>query len=324
MNSFENDDPQLSQIYNNSGNIFSSLFGEIGKVIVGQKESVEQIVIAILCNGHALVESNPGLGKTLTISTISKSMDLSFSRIQCTPDLMPADITGTHFVEEIEGTKKFKFEQGPVFANIVLADEINRASPKTQSALLEALQEKQVTAGNETFTLDKPFFVLATQNPIEMEGTFPLPEAQLDRFLFKIQVTYPSFEEELEIVNRYTLIDIPRVQKAITKKELFYLQRLTREIPISEDLKSRVIKIVMSTREWKEHIEYGASPRASIGLILAAKARALIHGRNYVNSEDIEKMAYPVLRHRLVLTFESERRGITTEQVIGEILSKIK
>ncbi len=324
MNSFENDDPQLSQIYNNSGNIFSSLFGEIGKVIVGQNESVEQIVIAILCNGHALVESNPGLGKTLTISTISKSMDLSFSRIQCTPDLMPADITGTHFVEEIEGTKKFKFEQGPVFANIVLADEINRASPKTQSALLEAMQEKQVTAGNETFTLDKPFFVLATQNPIEMEGTFPLPEAQLDRFLFKIQVTYPSFEEELEIVNRYTLIDIPRVQKAITKKELFYLQRLTREIPISEDLKSRVIKIVMSTREWKEHIEYGASPRASIGLILAAKARALIHGRNYVNSEDIEKMAYPVLRHRLVLTFESERRGITTEQVIGEILSKIK
>ncbi|AEH60509.1 ATPase associated with various cellular activities AAA_3 [Methanosalsum zhilinae DSM 4017] len=324
MNSFENDDPQLSQIYNNSGNMFSSLFGEIGKVIVGQKESVEQIVIAILCNGHALVESNPGLGKTLTISTISKTMDLSFSRIQCTPDLMPADITGTHFVEEIGGTKKFKFEPGPVFANIVLADEINRASPKTQSALLEAMQEKQVTAGNETFVLDKPFFVLATQNPIEMEGTFPLPEAQLDRFLFKIQVTYPSFEEELEIVNRYTLIDIPQVQKAITKKELFYLQRLTREIPISEDLKSRVIKIVMSTREWKEHIEYGASPRASIGLILAAKARALIHGRNYVNAEDIEKMAYPVLRHRLVLTFESERRGITAEQVIGEILSKVK
>ncbi|MCD4702936.1 MAG: MoxR family ATPase [Methanosarcinaceae archaeon] len=314
----------LSQTYHNAGDAFSALFNEMSKIIVGQKETIEQIVIAILCNGHTLVESNPGLGKTLTISTISKAMDLNFSRIQCTPDLMPADITGTHIIEERGGTKEFKFEPGPIFANIVLADEVNRASPKTQSALLEAMQEKQVTVGNDTFILDKPFFLLATQNPIEMEGTFPLPEAQLDRFLLKILMDYPTFDEEKEVVRRYTMVDVPQVKRVIGKQTVLQLQKLTREVPIAEDIKARAIRIVMATRTWTEHLEYGASPRASIGLILAAKARALIHGRNYVSQEDIDVMAYPILRHRIILTFESERRGISQDQVIKEILNQIK
>lgn len=314
----------LTQTYRVAGDMFATLFKEIGKVVVGQDETVEQIIIAILCNGHALVESNPGLGKTLTISTIAKALDLNFSRIQCTPDLMPADITGTHIIEDVGGSKQFKFEAGPIFANIVLADEINRASPKTQSALLEAMQEKQITVGNDTFLLEQPFFILATQNPIEMEGTFPLPEAQLDRFLLKILVDYPKYEDEIEIVNRYTRSIMPTVSKVVNKNSLLDLQRLTRDVPIADDIKSRVIKIVMSTRIKNEFIEYGASPRASIGLILAAKARALIKGRNYVSNEDIDAMAYPVLRHRIILTFESERKGITTDQVIRNILEKIK
>ncbi|WP_407356931.1 AAA family ATPase [Methanolobus sp. WCC5] len=314
----------LSQTYKMAGDMFATLFNEIGKVVVGQKASVEQIIIAILCNGHALVESNPGLGKTLTISTISKSMDLNFSRIQCTPDLMPADITGTHIIEESNGHKEFKFEPGPIFANIVLADEINRASPKTQSALLEAMQEKQITVGNDTFMLEQPFFILATQNPIEMEGTFPLPEAQLDRFLLKILVDYPSYEDEIEIVNRYTRSIMPSVAKVVNKNTLLDLQKLTRDVPVAEDIRNRAIKIVMSTRIKSEFIEYGASPRASIGIILAAKARALIQGRNYVSAEDIDAMAYPVLRHRIVLTFEAERRGISTDQVIKSIVEKIR
>lgn len=314
----------LTQTYQNIGETFQNIFDEIGKVIVGQKNTVEQIIIAILCDGHALVESNPGLGKTLTISTIAKVTELDFSRIQCTPDLMPADVTGTHIIEERDGKKMFKFEQGPVFANIVLADEVNRASPKTQSALLESMQEKQVTVGNDTYILDKPFFVLATQNPIEMEGTYPLPEAQLDRFMFKILVDYPTFDDELNIVNRYTITETPQVNRIIDKDTLLELQKLSREVPISDELKTRVIKIVMTTRQWGEHIEYGASPRASIGLILASKARALIHGRNYVSHEDIETMAYPILRHRIILTFESERRGVSKDQVIKKILENVK
>ncbi|MBC7085326.1 MAG: MoxR family ATPase [Methanomethylovorans sp.] len=314
----------LSQTYRLASEMFNALFTEIGKVIVGQQEYVEQMIIAMLCNGHALVESNPGLGKTLTISTIAKVMDLRFSRIQCTPDLMPADITGTNIIEEQGGIKSFKFQPGPVFANIVLADEINRASPKTQSALLEAMQEKQITVANDTYLLDKPFFILATQNPIEMEGTFPLPEAQLDRFLLKILLDYPTFEQELSIVDRYTRMDMPQVRKIMNKSTLLDLQKLTTEVPISDQLKSRAVKIVLATRQNNEHIEYGASPRASIGLIMAAKARALIKGRNYVSNEDIEVMAYPILRHRIGLSFESERRGITPDQMVKGILAQVK
>ncbi len=310
--------------YKSSKGVFKELLEEIGKVIVGQHEAIEHILIAILCNSHALVESNPGLAKTLTISTISKALDLKFNRIQCTPDLMPSDITGTYIIEDVGGKKQYRFEPGPVFANIVLADEINRASPKTQSALLEAMQEKQVTIGNKTYPLDKPFFILATQNPIEMEGTYPLPEAQLDRFLLKILMDYPAIEDENEIVNRYTKNIIPSVKQVVSKSEVLELQKLTRDVPIAEDIKKRAIKIVFATRAKSEHIEYGASPRASIGIILAAKARALMRGRNYVSTEDIDTMAYPVLRHRVILTFESERKGMTTDQVISDILKNVK
>ncbi|KKG07871.1 MoxR family ATPase [Methanosarcina sp. 2.H.A.1B.4] len=324
MNENNIDSGQASATYQNAGRIFKNFFEEIGTVIVGQDRVVEQIIISILCEGHALVESNPGLGKTLMISTIAKAMNLKFSRIQCTPDLMPSDITGTNMIEEKDNKKEFRFEPGPVFANIVLADEVNRASPKTQSALLEAMQEKQVTVGNDTFLLDRPFFILATQNPIEMEGTYPLPEAQLDRFLLKILVDYPSFEEEMEIINRYTKSETPKITRGLDKSTLLDLQKLTRQIPISEELKQRVLSIVSMTRKDKEHIEYGASPRASIGMILAAKARALIQGRNFVSKEDIDYMAYPVLRHRLILTFEAERSGMTPDEAIEEILKKVK
>ncbi len=313
-----------NETYSSSTRIFKELLDEIGKVVVGQHEAVEQMMIAILCNSHALVESNPGLAKTLTISTISKALDLKFNRIQCTPDLMPSDITGTYIIEDIGGKKQYRFEPGPVFANIVLADEINRASPKTQSAMLEAMQEKQVTVGNKTYPLDKPFFILATQNPIEMEGTYPLPEAQLDRFLLKIYMDYPAFEEENEIVNRYTKNIVPTVRSVVSKTEVLELQKLTRDVPIAEDIKVRAIRIVEATRAKSEHIEYGASPRASIGIILAGKARALMKGRNYVSKEDIDAMAYPVLRHRIILTFESERKGMTTDQVISDLLKNVK
>jgi MoxR-like ATPase len=324
MNETNTDSGQAATTYQNAGRIFKGFFEEIGNVVVGQNKVVEQIIIAILCEGHALVESNPGLGKTLMISTVSKAMNLKFSRIQCTPDLMPSDITGTNIIEEKENKKEFRFQPGPVFANVILADEINRASPKTQSALLEAMQEQQVTVGNDTFLLDRPFFILATQNPIEMEGTYPLPEAQLDRFLLKVLVDYPSYEEELEIVNRYTKSETPKISKGIDKPTLLDLQKLTRQVPISEELKQRALSIVGMTRKDKEHIEYGASPRASIGLILAAKAKALIEGRNFVSKEDIDYMAYPVLRHRLILTFEAERSGITPDQAIEDIIKKVK
>lgn len=314
----------LSDTYRRSGDIFRSIFDEIGKVIVGQQEAVTQMLIAILCDGHALIESNPGLGKTLTVSTISQVLDLKFNRIQCTPDLMPSDITGTYVVEERGGGKEFRFEPGPVFANIVLADEINRASPKTQSALLESMQEKQVTVGNETYLLDRPFFVLATQNPIEMEGTFPLPEAQLDRFLLKINLDYPTFEEEDEIVERYTRNVVPRVDRILTRNKLLELQTLVRDVPISDEMKKRAINIVIQTRKDTEFIEFGASPRASIGLILAAKARALINNRNFVSEEDVVNMAYPVLKHRIILNFESQRKGVTLEHVIEGIIKHAK
>lgn len=305
--------------------VFDALFKEVGKVIVGQEDVMKQILVSVLCDGNALLEGYPGLAKTLAVSTLSDLMDLKFSRIQNTPDLMPSDITGTYIIEETSGKRQFKFQQGPIFANIVLADEINRATPKTQSALLEAMQEKQVTVGNETFQLDLPFFVLATQNPIEQEGTYPLPEAQADRFLLKIRVGYPSFEEEVEIVNRYTSeIKNHRLKTVLNKSHLLSLQNLTRQVPIAKDIKQRAIKAILATRTNKEVIHYGASPRASIGLILAAKARALIEGRNHVSNEDINEMAYPILRHRIILNFEAERKGMTADDAIKHILDKVK
>lgn len=300
---------------------FSNVTKEISKVIVGQEEVIEQILVAILCDANALLESYPGLGKTTMVKTIANVLDLKFSRIQNTPDLMPSDIIGTYVIEEDKGKKVFRFQKGPVFANVILADEINRATPKTQSALLEAMQEKQVTVGNQTFELERPFFVLATQNPIDMEGTYPLPEAQVDRFLLKILVGYPKFDDEMEIINRYTKASADAgVRVLLSKESLTLLQNLTRQVPIADDIKKRALEIVAKTRTAKDLIEYGASPRASIGLILAAKAKALLDGRKYVSAKDVEDMAYPVLRHRLILNFKAERDGKTPDDVIREIL----
>jgi MoxR-like ATPase len=312
----------IKAVYSAAPSIFQKLRREIDKVMVGQNVAIEQLLAAILAGGHAVLESNPGLAKTLLVRTTASSLGLSYSRIQCTPDLMPADITGTTIIEESGGNKRFRFEAGPVFANIVLADEINRASPKTQSALLEAMQERQVTVGNKTYPLERPFFILATQNPIEMEGTFPLPEAQLDRFLFKIFMEYPSHDEELEILNRYSGNVEPSVETVVSKEEVIALQKLCRDIPVADDLKEAAVNLVLTTRKW-EGVQYGASPRASIGLIVSAKARAFLQGRNYVSKEDLHVMAYPVLRHRLILNFEAERKGLTRDQVVTDILRQL-
>ncbi len=301
---------------------FDFIFSELNKVIVGQNEVLKQVSCALLADSHALLEGYPGLAKTLTIKTLAQLMDLKFSRIQNTPDLMPSDITGTYIIEEsTAGKRSFKFQPGPVFANVVLADEINRATPKTQSALLEAMQEHQVTVGNTTFKLEEPFFVLATQNPIEQEGTYPLPEAQADRFLLKIRLDYPSFDEEMEIVNRFAEDYKKAALKPVLNKDsLLYLQNMTKMIPIANDIKKYAVQLVTSTRQKKDLIEYGASPRASIGIILAAKARALVEGRKYVSKDDINKMAFPVLRHRIVLSFEAERQGMHADDVIKSLL----
>ncbi|HLC61113.1 MAG TPA: MoxR family ATPase [Candidatus Nanoarchaeia archaeon] len=305
--------------------VFDELQKELGKVIVGQQDVVEQILVSILCDSNALLEGYPGLAKTLTVRTLAELMDLKFSRIQNTPDLMPSDITGTYIIEESSGKRQFKFQPGPIFANIVLADEINRATPKTQSALLEAMQEKQVTVGTNTYKLDAPFFVLATQNPIEQEGTYPLPEAQADRFLLKIKVAYPTYDQEIEIVDMYAAeAKDRRLKVMLNKNHLLTLQGLTRQVPIANDIKQRAVKIIHATRSNKEIIQYGASPRASIGLILASKARALIQGRNHVSNDDLNFLAYPILRHRIVLNFEAERKGMSVDDAIKAIIDKVK
>ncbi|MEM4247596.1 MAG: MoxR family ATPase [Candidatus Woesearchaeota archaeon] len=305
---------------------FDHLLHEMNKVIVGMDEVLKQMLVALLTNSHAILEGYPGLAKTLSIKTMAQLLSLKFSRIQNTPDLMPSDITGTYIIEETTtGKRTFKFQPGPVFANVILADEINRATPKTQSALLEAMQEKQVTLGRTTFKLEKPFFVLATQNPIEQEGTYPLPEAQTDRFLLKIKVNYPSIEEEEKIVDRFTGKEtISSIKKVFDEKDIEKFQQYVKEVPIASDLKKRVLKIVNLTRTEKSLIEYGASPRASLGLVLAAKASALISGRNYVSKEDIDKMAYPVLRHRIILNFEAERKGLSTDDAVKQLLDKAR
>ncbi|WP_423751411.1 AAA family ATPase [Salinirarus marinus] len=296
---------------------------EVGKRIVGQKDVLEQLFVCILADGNALLESNPGLGKTSMVRTIAEVTDLEFSRIQNTPDLMPSDITGAEIIRESAGSREFVFEEGPIFANVVLADEINRATPKTQAALLEAMQEKQVTAAGETHDLPRPFFVLATQNPIDQEGTYPLPEAQTDRFLLKILVDYPSFEEERDIVNLYTAgTPAPPVDKVLTQAEIREAQSLARDVPIADDIRDRAIELVRLTREVAD-IQFGASPRASMGIVLTAKARAFLRGRNHVSWEDVEAMAPAVLRHRIILDFRAEREGRTTDDVVGELLDAV-
>src|SRR3989339_189541 len=304
--------------------LFDGLYNELSKVVVGQTEMIEHILVAILCDSNALLEGYPGLAKTLTVNSMAQVMDLKFSRIQGTPDLMPSDITGTYIITEERGKREFKFQPGPLFANIVLADEINRATPKTQSALLEAMQEKQVTVGTNTYKLDPPFFVLATQNPIEQEGTYPLPEAQADRFLLKIEVVHPGVDDELKIADMYASArKDPKLRTLLNKSHITTLQNLVRDVPVANDLKKRVVKIITMTRNSKQLIQYGASPRATIGLILASKARALMQGRNHVSNEDINIMAFPVLRHRIVLHFEAERKGMAADDVIKEILARV-
>ena len=305
---------------------------QLSQVIVGQENVIEELLIALFCQAHAILEGVPGLAKTLLISTLSRTLNLSFHRIQFTPDLMPGDITGTDIIEEDRNTGKrdYRFIEGPLFANVVLADEINRTPPKTQAALLEAMQERQVSVGRERHVLPSPFFVLATQNPIEQEGTYTLPEAQQDRFMFKILVRYPSFEEEFEVARRTTTVMKDEIQSVLGADEIFAIQRMVREVPISEHLIRFALVLVRQTRVGEpgvpdfitENLVWGAGPRAVQYLLLGAKARALLNGRTHVITEDVHALAYPVLRHRIMLNFTAESDGKTTDQIIARLVEE--
>jgi MoxR-like ATPase len=307
------------------------IIDELGKIIVGQEEVIDEIMICLFSRGHVMLEGVPGLAKTLMISTLANTLDLSFSRIQFTPDLMPADVTGTEIIEEDRSTghRDFRFMEGPLFANVVLADEINRTPPKTQAALLEAMQERQVTVGRNRHVLSDPFFVLATQNPIEQEGTYPLPEAQQDRFMFKIYVEYPSFDEEFEVARRTTGTATQVVQPVLGAEEILRLQRLVRQVPVSDHVVRYALSLVRQTRVGSdgvpdfvdELVGWGAGPRAVQFLILGGKARALLQGRFHVQVEDIQALAKPVLRHRMVVNFAAESDGITSDEVVERIIT---
>ncbi|MGL6166931.1 MAG: AAA family ATPase [Fusobacteriaceae bacterium] len=302
----------------------NALKKEISKKVIGQGDMVQKILIGILTGNHILLEGLPGLAKSLTVNTIAETLGLSFSRIQFTPDLLPSDIIGTEMYNEKNGD--FHVKKGPIFANIVLADEINRAPAKVQSALLEAMQEKQVTIANETFKLDKPFIVLATQNPIEQDGTYPLPEAQQDRFLMKVKIEYPTYAEELEILELLTgereIGDIT-LNTILTSRDLEKIKDEIKKVHIDMKLKTYILDIVFKTREPSSYIACGASPRASIGLVTASKAAAFLAGRDFVMPEDIKKVIYDVLRHRLILTYEAEAEDKTAEDIIDDILSTV-
>jgi len=323
------DNVKLLEKLNNQKTKF---YDEIGKVIVGQNDVIEHIFIALLCRGHILLEGVPGLGKTLIIKTISDVLDLNFNRIQFTPDLMPSDITGTEIINQNldTGNRELKFIKGPIFSNIVLADEINRTPPKTQSALLEAMQEYSVTTGGKTYNIDKPFFVLATQNPIEQEGTYPLPEAQLDRFMFNVLIDYPPFNDELDIVKSNTSTVKDSIKKVINSKELNDYQELVRNVPVSDNVIEYAVNFVHKTRPSEssheltsKYIDWGAGPRASSFLILAAKAQALLCGKATPDIKDVKKVSIPVLRHRVILNFNAEAEEIKIDDVLKE-LSKEK
>ncbi len=307
---------------------------EIAKVIIGQDKVIEQLLIALLSSGHCLLVGVPGLAKTLLISTLANILDLKFNRIQFTPDLMPSDITGTELIEEdkASGSRSFRYVKGPVFANVILADEINRTPPKTQAALLQAMQEHEVTAAGQTFKLDEPFFVLATQNPIEQEGTYPLPEAQLDRFMFNVIVDYPSESEEHRIVKTTTVAQSYSLTKILNNKEIIALQQLVRRVPVSDHLVQYAVDISRSTRPndgsapdfIKNWVSWGAGPRASQYMILAAKTRAILDGRPTPGPEDVRIAALPVLRHRIVTSFNAEADGVDTAAIVGKILDSVK
>jgi MoxR-like ATPase len=304
---------------------------EVANVIVGQRELVRHTLTCLLANGHALLEGVPGLGKTMLVRTIADVIDCSFNRIQFTPDLMPADITGTNILIEEGGSRVFRFQPGPVFANLVLADEINRATPKTQSSLLEAMQEQQVTVARQRYPLDPPFFVLATQNPLEMEGTYPLPEAQLDRFLFKVMVPFPSEDDLAQIVERTTGSDAASAAKVCTAAEIVEMQRLARAVPIAPHVTAYAVSVLSATHPdqpqapelVREYVRYGGSPRGAQALVTAGKIGALLDGRFNVSIDDIRAVALPALRHRIILNFEGEAEGITSEAIVRTILESV-
>ena len=310
-----------------------SFFSEVGKVVIGQQEILDHILIALLSRGHSLLVGVPGLAKTLIIKTLSDVLDLSFKRIQFTPDLMPSDITGTELidVDQNTGQRSFRFYQGPIFANIVLADEINRTPPKTQAALLEAMQEHKVTAGGKTYDLDEPFFVLATQNPIEQEGTYPLPEAQLDRFMFNLNIEYPSTEDEVSIVRETTTPEIQSLNAVITKSEIATYQDLVRRVPVADNVVEYAVKLVGATRPnsstapefIQQSVDWGAGPRASQYLVLGAKAKAILDGRPSPNINDIQSLALPILRHRVLPNFNAEAEGLKVEDILNRLLDTI-
>ncbi len=306
---------------------------QIAHTIVGQDNVVDQLLISIFSEGHSLIVGVPGLAKTLLVSTLAQCLDLGFNRVQFTPDLMPSDITGTEVIQEDKATgeRKLRFIQGPIFSNVILADEINRTPPKTQAALLQAMQERKVTVGGQTYTLPSPFFVLATQNPIEQEGTYPLPEAQLDRFLFQINITYPDLGEEKKIVAKLGEEKESAPSSVLSGPEILSLQSIVRRVPVADSVVDYAVRLVRSTRPqetgapelMKKWVAWGAGPRASQALVLAAKARALLHGQLTQSVEDIRELLYPVLRHRIVLSFQAEAEGITADRVLSELLQAV-
>ena len=316
------------------GEAYKSMTEQLARVIVGQKSVIEQVLIAIFCRGHALLVGVPGLAKTLLVSTLAQSLQMTFKRIQFTPDLMPADITGTDVLEEdrTTGKRAFRFVHGPLFANMILADEINRCPPKTQAALLEAMQERQVTVGERTYPLPDPFFVLATQNPIEQEGTYPLPEAQLDRFMFHIMVDYPSSKEELAIMKQITGTYEADLKPTLGGKDILRLQGVVRSVPVAEHVFVYARELARATRPGTQEapqfitelVHWGAGPRAGIYMVMAAKARAILYGRYHTTTEDVREVALPVLRHRVLTTFNAEAAGVTPDDVVLRLLSEIQ
>ena len=320
----------LSEKIERESEFIEKLQTEIHKVIVGQQYMIERLLIGLLSSGHILLEGVPGLAKSLSVSTLSKSIRAKFQRIQFTPDLLPADLIGTLVYNQKDGS--FQTKKGPIFSNLILADEINRSPAKVQSALLEAMQERQVTIGENTFPLEEPFLVLATQNPIEQEGTYPLPEAQIDRFMLKVRIGYPQKEEELEIVNRMTADGLPEVQPVITPEDIIKARQVAAEIYVDEKIKRYILDIVFATRNPEQYgledlkplIRYGASPRASINLTLSAKSHAFLRRRGYVTPEDIRAIGLDVLRHRIIVTYEAEAEEVTAEDIVRKVLNKIE